>query len=222
MLRAFPAAIALAASVGAAVPTCAAGLPALAERVGRSTVLVEASSPRDSRTGSGFLLERHGLVATALHTVDGARRIRVSIPGSLPETDASIVAGSRLWDIAVVSIAVPEGSAPPGLTLDAGEPLRPGAEVAVTGYGFLHEGAPRVLLTVRGIVSGSIPRAGEPYYVLDLAAGSGFSGGAVYRTDTGAVCGVLTRVLSEGAPSGPGGAVPVSVLRELLRGVPSP
>lgn len=199
----------------------AAGLPELAARVASATVVVESETRDGTRTGSGFFLEQHGLVATALHTVEGARRMRVAIPGRFAASDARLLAASSAWDLAVLEVGWPAGVPYPGLPLDSA-PLVPGTEVALTGYGRLGVELSDVPLTIRGIVSGSIEHQGSFGYVLDVGAREGFSGSPVFRTDTGAVSGVLTRVHATAGGSGPGGASPASALEALISAIRSP
>lgn len=212
----------LAAVLLAAVPAAAADLAALAGAVARATVLVEASTRSGSRTGSGFFLERAGLVATALHTVEGARSIRVSIPGRYAASDATLIAASSGSDVAILATSWPSGVPFPGLALDTRGTLPPGTEVAVTGFGLLDGDLPQTPLTIRGIVSGSLEQRGGASYVLDLHARAGLSGSPVYRTDTGEVAALLTRVHASGSGAGPGGAAPAAAIAELIGGFGAP
>jgi S1-C subfamily serine protease len=207
----------LAAELGGARAAAGADLPALVERVRRGTVLVEASARGEERSGTGFFLERTGIVATALHVVSGARRIRVSLPGVYAASDARLLAASSEWDIALIEVPWPREVEYPGLSLDAAGPLPAGTEVAVTGFGRASSaGAALLPVTHRGIVSGALPSGEGAIYLLDLPASPGLSGGPVFRTDTGVVAAILTRIVSEGVP-GPGGAVPSAVVLALVR-----
>jgi S1-C subfamily serine protease len=197
------------------------GLPVWAARACGGTVLIEAETRRESRAGSGFFLDSRGFVATALHTIEGARRIRVSIPGSYAASDARLLAASSTWDLAILSVSWPSEAAYPGLSLDSGPPLPPGTEVAVTGFARIDGLAPRVSLTIRGIVRGKLEHRGGYSYLLDLDARPGLSGSPVYRTDSGDVVAVLTRVQGSGAGVGPGGAAPARALAELMEGIKS-
>jgi S1-C subfamily serine protease len=155
-------------------------------------------------------------VVTALHTVEGARRIRVSIPGSYAASDARLLAGSSTWDLAILSVPWPSEAAYPGLPLDSGSTLRTGEDVAVTGYAQIDGLDTRAPMTIRGIVSGRIEHRGGFSHLLDLEARHGLSGSPVYRTDSGAVVAVLTRVHAPPGGAGPGGAVPARAVVDLL------
>jgi hypothetical protein len=196
----------------------AAGLPEHAAQVSRGTVVVEVATRNGTRSGSGFFLEEPGLLATALHTVEGARRVRVAIPGRFAASDARLLAVSSAWDLAVLEVEWPADVPYPGLRLDTA-PLVPGEEVALTGYGHLGDHLSAVPLTIRGIVSGNVEHQGSFAHVLDLGAREGFSGSPVFRTGGGAVAGVLTRVHAPPGGSGPGGASPASALAALLSAV---
>jgi hypothetical protein len=204
----------LAAGVLGSQPAASGGLPAWAERASGATVLVEAESRRELRTGSGFFLDQRGLVATALHTVEGARRIRVSIPGSYAASDARLIAASSTWDLAVLSTPWPSDGPYPGLPLGGGPPLPPGTAVAVTGFAQIEGLDSRVSLTVSGIVSGRVDHRYGFSYLMDVDARPGLSGSPVYRIDNGEVIAVLTRVHGSGV--GPGGAIPIRALSELI------
>jgi S1-C subfamily serine protease len=188
----------------------------------QGTVVVEASARGETRTGSGFFLDRQGLVATALHTVEGARRIRVVIPGRFAASDARLLAATSAWDLAVLEVRWPAEVPYPGLTLDAGAPLPPGAEIALTGYGALGEGLTSVPLTLRGIVSGTLEHQGAFSYILDLGVREGFSGSPVFRTDTGAVVAVLTRALASPGSGSSAAATPAAALQKLLEEIGRP
>lgn len=211
---------ALSSFLAPATPAAVADTAAWAGRVSRATVLVEAATHRERRRGSGFFLERRGLVATALHTVEGARSITVQIPGVYASSEARLLAVSPARDVAILESGWPSLVPYPGLPLGAAHSLPAGAEVAVTGFGLLEGEAPRAPLTIRGIVSGEIEDPGGVSYVLDLQARPGLSGSPVYRTDTGEVVGILTRVHAQAQGWGPGGAVPAAAIAELLSRVP--
>jgi hypothetical protein len=212
----------LLAGVFGPLPAASGELTGWADRAAGGTVRVDAETRRETRAGSGFFLDRPGLVATALHTVEGARRIRVSIPGSYAASDARLLAASSTWDLAILFVSWPSDAAYPGLPLDSGPPLPPGVEVAVTGYAQIEGLESRVSLTLRGIVSGRLEHRGGFSYLLDLDARPGLSGSPVYRTDSGNVVAVLTRVHGSGAGFGPGGAAPAHALAELMEATQPP
>jgi hypothetical protein len=208
-------------ALSGAPPAAAEGLPGCAGRAAVATVLVGVETAREHRTGSGFFLSSPGLVATALHTVEGARRIRVSVPGSYAASDARLIAASSTWDLAILSVSWPSDAAYPGLPLDTGPPLPTGTGVAVTGYVRLEGLESPVSLTIRGIVGGRVEHRGGFSYLLDLDARSGLSGSPVYRTDSGEVVAVLTRVHGASSAAGPGGAAPARAVAELIEAIDS-
>lgn len=147
--------------------------------------------------------------------------MRVSVPGRFAASDARLLATSPAWDLAVLEVEWPAGEPYPGLALDASL-LAAGTEVALTGHGRHGDGPSSVPLTIRGIVSGAFGSpAGAGGYLLDLGAREGFSGSPVYRTDNGAVVGVLTRVHATSGGTGPGGAAPAAALKALVTGLGS-
>ncbi len=204
------------------LPGSVESFPAVVERVQAGTVMIEATGKKNSHFGSGFFLESPDVVVTAYHLVEGAKRIRVAIPGTFLTSDALLVSGSPEWDVAVLKVSWPEEVAFPGLSLARGPDVLPvGTEVAYTGYGFGTDKAfAKILSTYRGIISSRVPH-GEGYlYHLSGLVNQGLSGCALYLPENGRVVGVVTRQFGpDGLGVGFGGAVPSRVVARLLEGV---
>ena len=125
-------------------------------------------------------------------------------------------------DVAVLRVTWPEEMDFPGLQMTRErEALPVGTEVAYTGYGFgMDESFLKVLSTYRGIISSRVPHGDSYFYHLSGLVNSGLSGGALYLPDSGDVVGVVTRQFGPpGLGVGFGGAVPVTVLDRLVKGV---
>jgi 2-alkenal reductase len=198
------------------------GFPAVVERVQAGSVMIEARSRKASRFGSGFFLESSEVVVTAYHVIEGARRIRVAIPGTFLTSDALLVSASPEWDVAVLKVSWPEEVGFPGLVLSReGGDLPVGTEIAYTGYGLgTDETFLKVLSTYRGIISSRVPHGDGHLYHLSGLVNQGLSGCALYLPESGEVVGVVTRHFGpEGLGMGFGGAAPGKVVRRLVEGV---
>lgn len=223
MKKALLALLVVAFQAGAAQTVRAAdGFPAVVETVRRGTVMIEAGNDRTLHFGTGFFLDSPEVVITAMHVIDGARRIRVALPGSFVTSDALLIGTVPRWDIAALKVDWPEEMDFPGLRLapEKGD-LPVGTEIAYTGYGFgIDKEFAKVLTTYRGIISGHVPYGGDYFYHLSGFVSSGLSGCPLYLPQTGEVVGVVTRQFGpDGLGIGFGGAVPAAVLRRLLDGI---
>ena len=203
-------------------PASPASFPDVVAKVQSGTVLIEARNRSETHFGTGFFVESSQVVVTALHVVEGARRIRVAIPKTFLTSDALLLSASPKWDIAVLRVAWPDEIDYPGLRLSKDRKLLPvGSEVAYTGYGFgLDESLLGVLSTVRGIVSSHVPFGKETLYHLSGLVTQGLSGGPLYLPESGEVVGVVTRHFGPPAAGmGMGGAVPGSVIADIVKGL---
>ena len=205
-----------------AVGGTGSGFPAVVEKVEAGSVMIEARNRKTSHFGSGFFLESPEVVVTAYHVIEGARRIRVAIPGTFLTSDALLVSASPEWDIAVLRVSWPEEVGFPGLVLSReGEDLPVGTEVAYTGYGLgMDEAFLKVLSTYRGIISSRVPHGDGHLYHLSGLVSRGLSGCALYLPESGEVVGVVTRHFGpEDLGMGFGGATPGRIVRRLVEGV---
>jgi len=213
---------ALLVTMAASGTPAAADFPDVAAKVQAGTVMIESGKGKELRFGSGFFLETPAVVITALHVVEGSKRIRVALPGSFLTSDALLLGAVPRWDLAVLKVAWPETVESPGLRLAAeGGDLPVGTEIAYTGYGFgVDDEFATVLSTYRGIISSHIPSGEGLFYHLSGLVSTGMSGCALYLPGSGEVVGVVTRHFGPEALSmGFGGAVPVAVLKKLLDGI---
>ena len=101
---------------------------ALAERVLPSTVTITAKDMADDTSiGSGFIIDRSGLVLTNEHVIAGAVTIKVKLYGDKEYSEASLVFADPGNDLAVLRIkssrkAYPELGLGPSSDLKVGEP----------------------------------------------------------------------------------------------------
>ncbi|MFW6379839.1 MAG: S1 family peptidase [Halorhodospira sp.] len=245
----------LLAALTIAIPTNGASqeLPDTIEQVRPSVVGIgthaPTRSPRVDFRGTGFVVADGRAVLTNHHVLperldkEGREQLVVLVgePGSPELRPAESVTHSRAHDLALLRI---EGDPLPALTLGDSSTLRPGNEVAYTGFpigmriGFypvthtaiIAARTPLALPTQRGdqLESGQVRRLRreEPPMVfqLDGTAYPGNSGSPVYDPASGEVLAMLNKVFVQGgreaavsAPSGISYAIPLELAEPLLQ-----
>ena len=197
---------------GAEVPTSVADAPkamevaydytALYERLSGSIVKVEV----DSGSGSGFVVDPRGLIATNYHVVQNTRFLAVQFSDSVLAR-AEIVKLSARYDLAILKVHHTFVERAPPLKL-----LSPEKEnIIKAGLPVVAFGSPlsQTFLATQGIVS----KVEEVALLGDFLLEPGNSGGPLVNLE-GEVIGVNTFGLQ-----GIAGAVRVSYLRKLLDGL---
>jgi serine protease Do len=171
--------------------------------------------------GSGVILSADGYIVTNAHVVQGARKIRVRLPGlEQPGSDGSkphgpvsakIVGLDRQSDLAVLKI---DAKDLPALELANSDELKQGQVV----FAF---GSPQGLenSVTMGVVSATARQVSEDnpttYVQTDAPINPGNSGGPLVDVD-GHVVGIDTFILSEsGGSEGLGFAIPSNVVRNI-------
>src|SRR5450631_3760821 len=171
--------------------------------------------------GSGVILTSDGYIVTNAHVVQGARRIRVRLPGleapgpdgSKPHgpVNAKLVGLDRQSDLAVLKI---DATDLPALPLADSDELKQGQVV----FAF---GSPQGLenSVTMGVVSATARQVSEDnpttYVQTDAPINPGNSGGPLVDVD-GRVVGIDTFILSEsGGSEGLGFAIPSNVVRNI-------
>jgi serine protease Do len=186
------------------------------------------AAPRDEYlegAGSGFIIDKSGLVLTNNHVVAGATRIEVGLFGRKPDTEngnayeAKVVGRDPLTDSALIRLVEkPPGDLPVATFGDSNQ-MAPGDMVVAIGnpFNLAHT------LTV-GVISAKgrpfSPLEGRVQEMLqtDTAINPGNSGGPLLNL-RGEVIGINTAILSTGPGAGSVGigfAVPINVVRDLL------
>jgi tetratricopeptide (TPR) repeat protein len=141
--------VGLAQPGGAAAPSLAPGPPPAAEVPRReiaghivpSVVLVTASGEGETTQGSGFVVDAGGVVVTALHVVDGARKVTVTLLDGRRTENVSVRAFDAERDLAVILVRLPSGGKEiAAVTLGKPATVEPGDPVLVVSnpYGFKH------------------------------------------------------------------------------------
>jgi len=171
--------------------------------------------------GSGVILSPDGYIVTNAHVVQGAKRIRVRLPGlEEPGVDdskphgpvtAKVVGIDRQSDIAVLKIDLKDL---PPLPLADSDQLKQGQVV----FAF---GSPQGLenSVTMGVISATARQVSEDnpttYVQTDAPINPGNSGGPLVDVD-GGVVGIDTFILSEsGGSEGLGFAIPSNVVRNI-------
>jgi S1-C subfamily serine protease len=161
----------------------------------------------DGRKGSGFLVDRRGIVLTNAHVVEGASEVRVQIDSTTvvrarlierdPERDVAVllVPPTRCTGCAVLPIAQPESDA-----------------YAVPGERILAIGSPLNQTSV--LTLGIVSRVEERAIISDVNINPGNSGGPMLNT-AGEVIGINTFADPNRQGSGPGVAGAVLIAQAL-------
>ncbi|HEX5137759.1 MAG TPA: trypsin-like peptidase domain-containing protein [Planctomycetota bacterium] len=164
--------------------------------------------------GSGILVAPEGLVLTALHVVDGASAISVTLDDG-DELAGRVRASDRSVDLALLEIVAPGRTFPTaplaeGHVLDVGETV-----LAVSNPFGLGTSVSRGILSAvgrRNVVEGQE----APLLQTDAAINPGSSGGALVNLN-GEVIGLITAIITRsGGHEGVGLAVPAGELRRAL------
>jgi serine protease Do len=177
---------------------------------------------RQRAIGSGVIVDPDGYIVTNAHVVEGAQRIRVSLPqaegtspldippvGKRTILDATVVGTHKETDLAVLKV---DAHNLPVLPLGATRPVYPGELVLAIG-------SPEALQSsvTMGVVS-SVWRQPDPdrpmvYIQTDAPINPGNSGGPLIDLD-GYVVGLNTYILTEGGGSeGIGFAIPARIVQ---------
>ena len=201
---------------------CAEPVPEVFERVAPAVVYVAATSinpyrlsDRVTRTiGSGFIIDRTGLVVTNAHVAFRRQSIRVVLDSgeNLP---AELVGVDPLFDLAVLRITPPPDVKLPVLELGDSDRIRVGDDVLAIGNPL---GLDQTL--TRGIVSALnriLPDAPfsleNPLIQTDAAINPGSSGGPLLNR-CGEVIGINTAMIADA--QGIGFAIPVNLAKAVL------
>ena len=199
------------------VQIIATGYGLSSEKQSSDTALFE---PQEA-IGSGVILSSDGYIVTNAHVVQGARRIRVRLPGlELPGPDGSqphgpvtakVVGLDRQSDLAVLRI---EAKDLPAMELADSDQLKQGQVVFAFGS---PEGLENSV--TMGVISATARQVSDEnpstYVQTDAPINPGNSGGPLVDVD-GRMVGINTFILSEsGGSEGLGFAIPSNVVRSI-------
>jgi len=176
--------------------------------------------------GSGFIIQKDGLVLTNEHVVRGASQVVVTLPDGR-EFDADVIGTDDVSDLAVLRIRLPRGAAAlPVAPLGDSNNLLIGEWVIAIGNPLgllLSNPEPSVTTGVVSAVGRNIVPAGSEqrgFYLdmiqTDAAINPGNSGGPLINA-LGEVIGVNSSILSQsGGSEGLGFAIPINRARRVV------
>ena len=173
---------------------------------------------RTQSAGTGFVIDRSGLILTNNHVVADATRIEISFFGDEGESyEAEVVGRDRLTDSALLELVERPDRPLPVATFGDSDQMRPGDWVMAIGNPFN---------LGHTVTVGVVSAVGRPFYQVpgrpqqviqtDAAINPGNSGGPLLNL-RGEVIGINTAIVSD-RPSnlGIGFAVPINTVRDLL------
>ena len=169
--------------------------------------------------GTGFIIDKSGLILTNNHVVEGASKIVVSLYNDEEqEYEARIVGRDPLTDSALIELTEKPDHALPEIKFGDSTQMQPGDWVVAIGNPFNYAHTVTV-----GVVSGtgrpfqSVRQRNTPVIQTDAAINPGNSGGPLLNL-RGEVIGINTAIYTDGrqANIGIGFAVPINTVRELL------
>ncbi|RCK30167.1 serine protease [Thalassospira profundimaris] len=167
--------------------------------------------------GSGVIVSGDGTIVTNHHVIDGASEIRVVLHDNR-EFDADLVGSDERTDLAVLKLRGVE-TALPAITFGDSDAVEVGDLVLAIGNPF---GVGQTVTS--GIVS-ALARAGvtgqdyQSFIQTDAAINPGNSGGALIDID-GKLIGVNSAIFTKsGGSNGIGFAVPVNMVKVVMRGL---
>jgi regulator of sirC expression with transglutaminase-like and TPR domain len=179
----------------------------LAAKVKASIVVISQGGREGGQQGlgTGFVIDKSGLIATNLHVIGEARPIAVQTADGKPLTVKAVHASDRALDLAVIQV---EATDLPALELGNVEELDQGEPVVVMGnpQGLKHS-------VVSGVLSGRREIDGRNMLQLAIPVEPGNSGGPVLDMQ-GRVLGIVT--MKSLVTENLGFAVSVSDLKPLL------
>lgn len=163
----------------------------------------------DKGVGTGFIVAPNGVIATALHVVDGATRVAVKTSSGDIYDDVSLLAKDERRDLAILKVSGFDFSI---VKLANSNDIKPGDQVIVIGNPL---GAEQLQTSITdGIISG-VRDLGDGYKVIQITApvSPGNSGGPAFSS-SGDVIGVVVFKLREGESLN--FAVPINYVRGML------
>jgi len=155
-------------------------------RVEKAVVFISAEIETESfffgktiqeSSGSGVIVSPDGHILTNNHVVEGAVRLKVTLPGVLQPFEARIVGTDPLTDLAVIDI---EGEGFPVVPFGNASVLRPGNLVLAMGYPLALDQGATITLGVVSNTERSFTVGDSTYYDViqtDAAINRGNSGG---------------------------------------------
>tara|TARA_B100000282_G_scaffold169785_1_gene122925 strand:+ start:653 stop:2065 length:1413 start_codon:yes stop_codon:yes gene_type:complete len=171
----------------------------------------EQQQRRTSALGSGFIIDKDGIVVTNNHVIQGAEDIFVTVNGE-KEYEAEIVGADPLSDIAVLKIKSKDKFFP--VKFGNSDAARVGDWVIAIGNPFGLGGT-----VTSGIISARNRSIGlsryEDYIQTDASINSGNSGGPLFDMN-GDVIGINTAILGQSGSIGIGFSIPSNSAKKVI------
>ena len=159
--------------------------------------------------GSGFIIDREGLILTNNHVIEGATEIRVRLSTD-KEFSAEVIGRDIKTDLALIKVK--PGKDLPMVELGDSDTLEIGEWVMAIGNPFgLAQTVTVGIVSAKGRVIGSGPY--DDYIQTDASINPGNSGGPLFNLK-GEVVGINTAIVAAG--QGIGFAIPINVAKEII------
>ena len=159
--------------------------------------------------GSGFIIDKNGLVVTNNHVIEDADQIKVKL-NDQREFDAKIVGRDPNTDIALLKIE--SGESLPVVKLGDSDALEVGQWVLAIGSPFgLEHTVTAGIVSAKGRVIGS--GAYDDFIQTDASINPGNSGGPLLNLK-GEVIGINTAIIASG--NGIGFAIPINLAKDII------
>src|SRR5215510_6211754 len=184
----------------------------------------ERQRPRDQvvqAAGTGFIIDKSGLILTNNHVVEGANKIKVSLYGEDEdqEYDAKIIGRDPLTDSALIQLTEKPNHTLPVISFGDSSKLEPGDWVMAIGnpFNLAHTVSVGVISAMERPFEVAENRYAQVLQT-DAAINPGNSGGPLLNI-RGEVIGINTAIIADGRQSGNigiGFAIPINTVRDLL------
>jgi serine protease Do len=164
---------------------------------------------KQSGLGTGFIIDKHGLIVTNNHVVADADKIKVVLKDKR-EFDAQIVGRDPQTDLALIKIDAKEDL--PTVRLGSSAKLQVGEWVVAIGSPFgLEQTVTAGIVSAKGRVIGSGPY--DDFIQTDASINPGNSGGPLINMN-GEVVGINTAIIAGG--QGIGFAIPIDLANHII------
>ncbi len=173
---------------------------------------------RGQASGTGFVLNKDGFIATNAHVIDGARRVRVAL-GEADPIPAKIVGSDLSTDLAVVKVDPADADLTP-VPLGDSQSARVGDPVVAIGnpFGYEHTVTTGIVSAIGRSIKAPNEFSIDDAIQTDAAINPGNSGGPLLDA-RGRVIGVNSQIATDGGSNGFQGigfAVPVNLAKRIL------
>jgi serine protease Do len=159
--------------------------------------------------GSGFLLDKDGLIVTNNHVVEDADQIKVRLSDER-EFDAKVIGRDATTDLALIRIDGARDLAP--LAIGDSDKLEVGSWVVAVGSPFgLEQTVTAGIVSAKGRFIGAGPY--DNFIQTDASINPGNSGGPLLNMN-GEVVGINTAIVAQG--QGIGFAIPINLARDIV------